>query len=398
MNKEKVSNIAHSKKCVTFLRHGRLVAPYDNYDRLSFEQIHRLASGELDPTIDKDRVNEVVLSLKRLNSLKDLEVIYHASSQRAQDTAFCLKQFLETRNGRQIKIVRLDELAEIKFNLKQLVSLKQYQKGQMRVVRSALFRALVQGGSVEELKECYRRIKRLEQIILQNGNEKVLCITHGFFMRLLQLYFLLGVKQPDEVSQEQLSNAINFSYGKGFSISYEGERNRSSELVKQRQDIFNVVRDLPYFVGGPREDTSCVTKHGLLVSLLKRIGIKSRFCRGEFDWSLVGIPSTILRLAPVSYQPKHTFLKVLIPETKQHVVVDATWDKQLSYHFLINSWNGINNIKIAVQCRNVRLIRLESGKFAKEIDVTKHEVSNEYKPFIMALNKYFQECREDYLC
>lgn len=120
-----------------------------------------------------------------------------------------------------------------------------------------------------------------------------------------------------------------------------------------RVQLFNAIRDIPYVIDSEERDASCVAKTKLLGEILTRIGLQCQVMTCDVKWGNIGLPQAILRLAP---RPvfSHFYLKVFIPETKQWVVADPTWDLGMRTAFPVNKWNGISDTKLAYSGNNLR--------------------------------------------
>jgi len=194
---------------ITFLRHGPLLPPYDDYNKLSLDQLNDLALQNIDPSINKTIVRKRISSNVLLNEAFD--IAYISPSVRTVETARIINQHTEIKNTEI-----LDELKEIVFTPKNLVDKKRYKQSGLQAVREGLFEALENGSNTENLQDIVTRISRLENKIISTTHSSVLIITHGFLLRILQLYF----KQPKKIiNAKSLNEAVNYDYVSGFSVS-----------------------------------------------------------------------------------------------------------------------------------------------------------------------------------
>lgn len=194
---------------ITFLRHGPLLPPYDDYNKLSLDQLNDLALQNINPSVNEEAARKRIASSVLLKEAFD--VIYVSPSARTMETAKIINQYTEIKN-----IEILDELKEILFTPKDLVDKKKYQRSGLQAVREGLFEALENGSNTENLQDIIARISRLENKIVSTTQSSVLIITHGFLLRVLQLYF----KQPKEIiNAKSLNEAVNYDYVSGFSVS-----------------------------------------------------------------------------------------------------------------------------------------------------------------------------------
>lgn len=78
---------------ITFLRHGPLLKPYNDYNQLSLQELSRLARQEVDPAVDRTKVNALLNQKDYL--LERYDVLFVSESQRTSDTAAELSKKIE---------------------------------------------------------------------------------------------------------------------------------------------------------------------------------------------------------------------------------------------------------------------------------------------------------------
>jgi hypothetical protein len=122
--------------------------------------------------------------------------------------------------------------------------------------------------------------------------------------------------------------------------------------AKNRIEIFNSVRDLPFRITG-KNPMYCSKKCNLLKKKLANIGMESKIMVGSFKWTDLALPKDILRF--INKDPEgHAFLRVYIPETKKWVDVDPTWDNLLSDVFQISEWDGKSDTILMTKLNKIR--------------------------------------------
>ncbi len=191
-------------KSVLLVRHGRLAAPFDDYDRLSYDQLNQLSLGVVDPGIDREKALVPLQLLKQRSDWSSFEAVLVSESKRTRETAEIICPHLP--------VIKTSSLNEIIFDLSQLVMEEQFRAEGLPAVRVALFTALLEGKNVERLENVFRRVEELEKLIRESGFRSVICVTHGFLMRFLQLYFLRKVDRPQDVTSQLLAEVINPDY------------------------------------------------------------------------------------------------------------------------------------------------------------------------------------------
>jgi broad specificity phosphatase PhoE len=197
---------------VYFVRHAPLKAPYDNYEALSLAELDRLATQEVDPPIQTSSIElptELVDFLQQADSLD----VLRADSRRARETCQLLL------GSRVAPVTATDLLREMRFTPSKLVDQETYRQSGLELVRTNLFADGVgRAHASEPVELIYERIGKLGQLLGKLDCESVLCITHGFFMRYLQTYFVEGIKNSNQVTVALLEKQVNYPYLHGFKI------------------------------------------------------------------------------------------------------------------------------------------------------------------------------------
>lgn len=198
------------KQTVLFVRHGRLVPPYDDYDRLSFAELRSLALQTVDPGIEIDRAYLDLNLLKNQTELHLFEAIMISDSKRTSETADIIND--------KLPVIQTSCLNEILFDLSKLVTEDEFAQNGLVSVREGLFEALLEGKNKESLEQVWQRLKELDGMIRKRGFQSIICVTHGFLMRFVQMYYLHKVRQPGEVTKRGILSAKNLDYLEGVEI------------------------------------------------------------------------------------------------------------------------------------------------------------------------------------
>lgn len=200
-------------KKIKFIRHSFLVEPYDNYDKLSFFQLCQLAKGEVEPKINPQ--SEALVDQKfSQKELENYDLIMIGLSNRTRQTG----KLLQSKVNKKIAIKKNKLLSEIYFDPAVLTSEQKYKKNGMDEIRIALFKGILEGKGTEKLNNIFVRIEKLQKLLKKQKANKILCITHGFYMRFLQLVFLEDKNNTDVLTLEDLTKIKNYPYLEGFEV------------------------------------------------------------------------------------------------------------------------------------------------------------------------------------
>jgi broad specificity phosphatase PhoE len=191
------------------LRHGQPDKPYDDYGRLTLEELDELSLQHVDPPINTAAALQQIAKLKAdILSGVTPTIIYHSPSLRAKESAELLAKSLGTD-----QLVPMTFLHEILFSPKQLITQNEYSQSGMNAIRTAVFHGVTHGGLPESPGEIVSRVDEVEKLIRKHTSDTVIIVTHGFFMRLLQARLQKGKKS---FSIEDQSRAVNYSNLDGF--------------------------------------------------------------------------------------------------------------------------------------------------------------------------------------
>lgn len=206
-----------------FLRHSKLDLPYPSYDQMPFSYLCALASGQVDPTIDKKFCREAFCRLP-LSSLCDRSVqVWSSPAQRCRDSAEILQEVLSDQGVNcSMGTTVLSELEEVRFDLSHLYT-PPVSGTDMTQVNLAVFQGMLDGVYAEAIDLVYRRA----QVVLDGlarENTTVICLTHDFFMRVIELLIRVPDLHASSISMEMLKATWRNVYCSGFACDIEGRR------------------------------------------------------------------------------------------------------------------------------------------------------------------------------
>jgi broad specificity phosphatase PhoE len=200
-----------SKK-ILFIRHGQLLAPYDDYNRLSFDQLRQLSLRTIDPGIDESQALIRVKLLLEKFDLSEYQTIMVSESARTKATAAVIIGHLSG----PVPVQETFCLNEILFELNQLITEQDLHRRGLEAVREGLFRALVEKRNTDSLVSIFDRLGQLEKMILESSAQNIICVTHGFFMRFVQLYFGQSIRSPEGITVPDIMSVKNPDYLEGI--------------------------------------------------------------------------------------------------------------------------------------------------------------------------------------
>lgn len=201
-------------KKITFLRHASITGnPGVEYENTSFDKLNDLATLKHDPGISSiDTRNKLLEN----NKIYNYQLLLHGPSKRAIQTARIISKIGDKR----IKSVKNNNLREIRFTPKKLITQDEYIKNGMPILREKLFKSILSDRkNSESLTKIIKRVQKLEQQLGKYKELNIICITNGFYMRFLYLYFVKNKKEVNQFNMSIILKAPNFSNLSSFTIN-----------------------------------------------------------------------------------------------------------------------------------------------------------------------------------
>ena len=124
--------------------------------------------------------------------------------------------------------------------------------------------------------------------------------------------------------------------------------------LNQRQvriQLFEAIRDIPYFLSDNTTDTSCKSKAKILGEIFSRLGFDCRLGKCKFNWGQLNLPPWLLEIAAPEFpslESGHTFLEVKLQPHNPWIQLDPTWDKALNPPLPLVTWDGLTSTPLAV--------------------------------------------------
>lgn len=178
-----------------FIRHGQLKRPYQDHSTMGYNALADLAMSRIDPGLDKNAEKLLIKQIKHLD-FSNVKIIYYNNSgkqsKRSLESAKIIARVLKRQFNTKVSIVGLNYLHELNFDLRKLLHKSEFDTQGMPLLRSALFSSVInnKGKYSESLPSISRRIEKIDTIIRKHNKkkEKVIFVTHAFFMRFIQTY------------------------------------------------------------------------------------------------------------------------------------------------------------------------------------------------------------------
>lgn len=178
-----------SETHVWFMRHANPVFDYENctYD----EFIEMLTNGFHTPLAGDHGIDFASLP-------HDIELICSSPVRRAKETSEKLQEHLNVGS-----VEKLEALREVKFD-KDIIRRHEYKsiKDSIPLILQRWFK---NENKTESFQKSMRRAREIEDFLQNRQEKRIILITHGLFLRVLEFYFVQG-KQEEEITLSDLLN------------------------------------------------------------------------------------------------------------------------------------------------------------------------------------------------
>lgn len=170
-----------TEKRVWFMRHGQTTFNLENctYD----EFIEALSNGYHTPLREDHGIDFESLP-------QNIELICCSPARRAKETAEKLQEYLNVR-----PVVKKEFLREVKFD-KDIIRRHEYKslKDSRRYILTRWFK---NENKSESFQKSMARVRRIEEFLKKRQEKTIIFVTHGWLLRLLELYFVQGKREED---------------------------------------------------------------------------------------------------------------------------------------------------------------------------------------------------------
>jgi broad specificity phosphatase PhoE len=161
---------------VWFLRHGKTPFDYENSKYDDFIQM--LCNGHETPLAKDPGIDFDLLP-------KQVDYIGYSPIQRAVETAEILHDRLGVNQMEELEFLR-----EVKFD-KDIVLEHEFES--LKQIRPEILRRWYYNeNKAESFKDSLTRVKKIESFLSERQEKTIILVTHGWFLRLLDVYFVQG--------------------------------------------------------------------------------------------------------------------------------------------------------------------------------------------------------------
>ncbi len=168
-------------KHIWFMRHGQTIFDLENCSYDDF--VEALSNGYQTPLHEDHGIDFESLP-------QNVELICCSPARRAEETAEKLQEHLKVGLVEKMKFLR-----EVKFD-KDIIRRHEY-KSLKDSRRDILTRWFTNENKSESFQKSMARVRRIEKFLKNRQEKSIIFVTHGWFLRLMQLYFVQDKREED---------------------------------------------------------------------------------------------------------------------------------------------------------------------------------------------------------
>lgn len=165
---------------VWFLRHGKTSFDYEHSSYANF--IDMLCNGNEKRLLKKHGIKFEMLPDR-------VELVAYSPALRAVDTAKVLRKKLGVKPMEELELLR-----EVRFDCN--IILPQEYISLARSRKDILKRWHDGRNKEESFEDSLARVRKIESFLSERQEKTIILVTHGWFLRLLKLYFVQGNHTP----------------------------------------------------------------------------------------------------------------------------------------------------------------------------------------------------------
>ncbi len=186
---------------------------YSKYDGYQI-----IGTQEIDPEIEKNQENEIQIPENLLFP------VFSSSLKRGIQTT---QRYFDVNY-----ITALDELKEVKFDLRNLLTHHEYEKFGSNLVRERFIEAFINDSLLEKREDIKKRILFLQNLFSNLVEGNYLVISHSFFMKIFDTYILNKniFEKPDLLRSIFDYREKTFDFGEGFNFRVDNSVVNKSNL------------------------------------------------------------------------------------------------------------------------------------------------------------------------
>ncbi len=164
----------------------------------------------IDPDID------LPISYQYTHRRESFGLVYASPMKRSMSSAKYLGE----------RVIALDQLAEIIFDLGSLLTSDEYLIYGSKLVRERFANAFIRDELIESRKQIISRAHYLIKYLSKKNEDEAVCVSHSFFMKVVEAEYRGSdlLRHPELIEQFIVPNDKTYQFGDGFIINVQSMR------------------------------------------------------------------------------------------------------------------------------------------------------------------------------
>lgn len=197
------------------IQHHKLEYPFDNWLNNTYQEAVKLSRGEISPNIAPD-IEKRFIELGGNKRLKDYKYIVTSPILRAKESAVWLKTKLDI----DTPPIELECLKEVRWDLSKYMTEAEFctaiKVGKYNVFEQRI-KSFLDDSAVDSITSISDRIEDFKRRIQEIDHDKIIVVTHSFFMKILFLVFVEDIS-CSKINSNDFKKRFPIKYMDGFKI------------------------------------------------------------------------------------------------------------------------------------------------------------------------------------
>lgn len=195
-----------------------------------YRSFDKVARKDFDPDLTSESKRFFFKNIPK--DILSSNLIFHSPNKRSKNTALLI-----SRN-----VTELNLLSEINYSMKNFISEDEFfkdSKPNVNRARKSFFYGLINNKLIEKYEEVIKRIEKLLIICCSSKKESILFISHGFFMKVIEVYIKDSKikNDPNLLLNYFDGEKETFRFCEGFKLNYQNNKVTFDSYIRNKCDI-----------------------------------------------------------------------------------------------------------------------------------------------------------------
>lgn len=197
-------------KTIRFVRHSEPASPFNDYSKLTLQELDDLSTGKFSPDIS-DNADILLQKTTYFKELNKVDLILSSDVKRAVQTAQVIQKYTN-----KAEIMVSEHVSEIHFSPIKFTNINS-EENPLSFVRKNIFKQVAKGEGAESYLNVEKRVQQTFELIHGLDKYYILVVTHGMYISLLKLFIDSNNKLTKD-NVEDLEIEKGYPYLEGIEI------------------------------------------------------------------------------------------------------------------------------------------------------------------------------------